>query len=79
MSLASILKDTILPYVKTIGNNWWLGCVGYFAPIGPLSGILQTGDRRWEALVLLLRRGVAHDLQIWLLHNGGRRIVCHRE
>lgn len=36
MSLASILKDTILPYVKTIGNNWWLGFVGYFAPIGPL-------------------------------------------
>lgn len=36
MSLAYILKDTILPYVKTIGNNWWLGFVGYFAPIGPL-------------------------------------------
>ena len=36
-----------------------------------LSGIPQTGDRRREALVLLLRRGVAHDLQIWLLHNGG--------
>lgn len=40
MHIASILKDTILPYLKTVANNWWIGFVGYFAPIGPLVTIM---------------------------------------
>lgn len=40
MAIASIIKDTILPYIKSVGNNWWIGFVGYFAPIAPLVTIM---------------------------------------
>lgn len=39
MALCGIFCDTVAPYVRKVMGAWWVGFVGYFAPIAPLVKI----------------------------------------